>query len=362
MQKSVITEGSLRVGPLIGVFQVLRELEVDPAEIMADVGLDLSLFDDPENSIPFATMGRLLKVCAAQTHCAHFGLLMGQRAGLSSLGLIGLLAQHSPDVGSALRNLVFHLHLHDRGAVPNLSVEQGIAVLGYAIYQPGVEGSDQIYDGAIAITCNIMRALCGAAWVPDEVLFSHRRPSDIKSFRCFFQSRLRFDMEQTALVFPATWLDRPVAGADPNLCQTLQQQIAALENLSNGDWVSLLRRVLRNLLITHQSSLEQVARLFSMHRRTLNRRLEAQGATFQGLVAEVRYEIARQLLENTRMSMVQIAATLDYGDAAAFTRAFRRWSGTTPTAWRAQINPRDWIEPGMSINATPDEVRSLPGV
>ena len=119
--------------------------------------------------------------------------------------------RHSPDVGSALRNLVFHLHLHDRGAVPNLSVEQGIAVLGYAIYQPGVEGSDQIYDGAIAITCNIMRALCGAAWVPDEVLFSHRRPSDIKSFRCFFQSRLRFDMEQTALVFPATWLDRPVA-------------------------------------------------------------------------------------------------------------------------------------------------------
>ena len=58
---------------------------------------------------------------------------MGQRAGLSSLGLIGLLAQHSPDVGSALRNLVFHLHLHDRGAVPNLSVEQGIAVLGLSL-------------------------------------------------------------------------------------------------------------------------------------------------------------------------------------------------------------------------------------
>jgi AraC-like DNA-binding protein len=71
-----------------------------------------------------------------------------------------------------------------------------------------------------------------------------------------------------------------------------------------------------------------------MHGRTLNRRLKARGTTFQSLVDEVRYEIARQLLEHTHMSMSQIAATFDYTDASAFTRAFRRWSGTTPAAWR----------------------------
>ena len=71
-----------------------------------------------------------------------------------------------------------------------------------------------------------------------------------------------------------------------------------------------------------------------MHRRTLNRRLKAQNYTFHELVNEVRYEIARQLLEDTRMPMSQIAVTLDYSDASAFTRAFRRWSGTTPAAWR----------------------------
>jgi AraC-like DNA-binding protein len=81
-----------------------------------------------------------------------------------------------------------------------------------------------------------------------------------------------------------------------------------------------------------------VAQLFALPRRTLNRRLEEQGYTFQGLVNEVRYEIARQLLEDTRMSMGQIAAALDYGDASAFTRAFRRWSGQTPTAWRARLS------------------------
>jgi AraC-like DNA-binding protein len=99
--------------------------------------------------------------------------------------------------------------------------------------------------------------------------------------------------------------------------------------------------VLRSLLITRQSSLEQVAELFSMHRRTLNRRLEEQNHTFQKLVNEIRYEIARQLLENTRLSMGQIAAILDYSDASVFTRAFRRWSGTTPTAWQSQSGARD---------------------
>lgn len=335
-QKHPVNEGYLRVGPLIEVSQVLQGLGVNPAEIISHVGLDLSLFDDPENTIRFATVGRLLKVCAARTQCPHFGLLIGQRAGPASLGIVGQLSQHLPDVGSALRGLILRLHLHDRGAVPVLSVEHGMAMFCYAIFQQGVEGANQIYDGAIAIIFNILRALCGPTWLPTEVLFSHRRPSDIGPYRRFFQAPLRFDMEQTGLVFPATWLDHPLPGADPDLRRQLEQQIAALENLGSHDLVGQVRRVLRTLLITRRSSLEQVAQLFSMHCRTLNRRIQTQGTTFQALVDEVRYEIARQLFENTDMPVSQVTATLDYSDASAFTRAFRRWSGTTPAAWRVR--------------------------
>ncbi len=337
LQKIAVSEGALRVGPLISVPQVLRKLGADPAEIVAGVDLDLSLFDDPENTIPFATMGRLLKWCAACTRCPHFGLLIGQQGGASSLGLIGFLVQHSPDVGTALRNLILHLHLHDRGATPVLSVEQGVAVLSYLIYQQGVEGSSQIYDGAIAITFNILRALCGPAWVPTEVLFSHRPPAHPGPYRCFFRAPLRFDMEQTALVFPAQWLNHPVADVDPRLRQIIEQKIAEIEKLDSSDLVGQLRRILRILLMTRRSSLAQVASLFALHRRTVNRRLQAQGTTFQALVDEVRYEIARQLLENTHMSISQIAATLDYSDASAFTRAYRRWSGMAPVTWRARL-------------------------
>jgi len=339
LQKRPVSEGHLRVGPLIEIPQILWEQGIDPVETVSSVGLDLTLLENSENFISFAVMGRLLKTCAVRTQCPHFGLLIGQRSGLDCLGVIGDLSQHMPDVGSALRSLILHLHIHDRGAVPVLSTEQGLAVFGYLIYQQGVEGSSQIYDGAIAITFNILRALCGPTWRPTTVLFSHRRPDDTRPYRRFFQAPLRFDMEKTALVFPAEWLDRAVAGADPLLREEFEQQTAALEKLDHPDFISSLRRALRTLLITHRSSLGQVAQFFSMHRRTLNRRLEEQNYTFQGLVNEVRYEIARQLLENTRMSICQIATALDYSDTSAFTRAFRRWSGKTPTAWRSGSGP-----------------------
>ena len=72
-----------------------------------------------------------------------------------------------------------------------------------------------------------------------------------------------------------------------------------------------------------------------MHSRTLSRRLEAFGTSYQALLDEGRFEIARQMLADTELEVGQIAAALDYADASAFTRAFRRWSGTTPGQWRA---------------------------
>jgi AraC-like DNA-binding protein len=79
----------------------------------------------------------------------------------------------------------------------------------------------------------------------------------------------------------------------------------------------------------------EVAKLYNLSRRTLSRRLRAEGTTFEAVLAEVRYEVACQLLGHTDMVVRDVAETLDYADAAAFTRAFRRWSGTTPARWRA---------------------------
>ena len=332
---ALVMDGTLRIGPLIPLPRVLREIAVDPIDVMREAGIDPALFEDPENTISFATMGRLLSLCVARSGCPHFGLLVGRQGGISSLGIVGLLSQHLPDVRTALRNIILHLHLHDRGAVPTLEVQNETAMLGYAIYQKNVASTDQIYDGALAIAFNFMKTLCGPGWLPSEVRFCHAEPVDREPYRRFFKAPLRFDAEQTALLFPATWLDQAVHGADPQLRRILEAETQALKVLDDGDFVSQLRRVLQGLVVAGRPSVDQAALCLAIHRRTLNRRLNARGITFKQLLDETRFEIAQQLLRDTRMPVVDIAVALNYADTSAFTRAFRRWSGATPAAWRA---------------------------
>lgn len=98
-----------------------------------------------------------------------------------------------------------------------------------------------------------------------------------------------------------------------------------------------LRRVLRTELLRDNCSAAAVARFFSMHRRTMNRHLRMEGLAFRQVANEVRFELACELLANTDMTLGQIAAALKYSELSAFTRAFRRWSGQAPSAWRANL-------------------------
>jgi AraC-like DNA-binding protein len=329
------TEGTVRVAAAAAIPDVLRSLGADPAEVVAEAGLDLELFADPDNQLPYAALGRLLRLCVARTGCPHFALLVCRNGGLHSMGLVGLLMKYSPDVGSALRNLRLHLRLHVQGATTTLEVAGDTAMLGYAVYQPRMEAVDQITDGALAVQFNIMRELCGPDWKATEVLFAHRKPKDVGPFRRFFRAPLRFDAEQDALVFPAHWLERPVAGAYPELRRLLQRQVDALEASHRDDFPEQVRRVLRTALLTNHGGADNVASLFSIHSRTMHRRLAAYGIGFRDLVDEGRYGISTQMLEDPQIEVTQIAAALGYADASAFTRAFRRWSGATPTQWRA---------------------------
>jgi AraC-like DNA-binding protein len=327
-------DGHLRVGTAGGIPDVLRELGADPVAVLASVGLAPDLFEDPEHPVPFSTVGHLMGACVERTGCSHFGLLVGRRGGLASTGLVGLLLQLSPHVGFALQHLALYLHLHDRGGIVTLDVSDGMATLAYELCAPGVESTDQIADGAIAIGCNILRALCGSAWRPTEVRLAHRRPRDARPYQRFFRAPIAFDAEQNALRFPAALLDQPLPHADPRLRQLLLDEVERLDAQYGANLTAKVRRMLRAGLLAGRCSVDEVAGIFAMQRRTLSRRLRAEGTTFETLLADTRYEFARQLLENTDLPISKVAGALCYSDLAAFTRAFRRWSGHAPGEWR----------------------------
>ena len=322
-----------------------------PPRCWRQAGFDLSLFDDPNNPISFATRSRLIARCGELTGCRHFGLLVGAQGGLQSLGLVGLLAEYSPDVGTALRSLVRFFHHHLRGASIDVVVDGELAILDYTIYQPGTEATDQIGAGAMAGAVNIMRGLCGADWNPSEVMLAHRRPADVEPYRRIFRAPIRFDAEQNALIFPASWLSHRLAEREPAIRRLLKEKIDALEAQFRHEFPEQVRRVLRIALLTDRTSIEDISALFSMQPRTLNRRLNAFGLSFQDLVDEGRYEIARQALLDTDMNVSHVAALLDYADASSFVRAFQRWSGKTPSQWRNDQRGQEQRENGDQTTA-----------
>ncbi len=330
-------EATLRVGGALVIADVLRDFGIDPADVLREAGIAPRTFDDPDNLITYRARGRLMACAVTRAGCEHFGLLVGQRMNLQSLGLVGLLARNARDVGTALRSIVNHLHLHARGAVMALDVDHTLAMLTYAAYQPNVEGSSQTGSGAVAMMVNVMRTLCGPDFLPIEARFSCRAPADIRPFRSFFRVPLRFDVEHYALVFSSDWLGRRVQGSDPELERLLQKQINALEARPGAEFPEVVRSVLRSALLTGRGDLEQVAELFSMHSRTLSRRLAEFDTGFQQILDESRFEIARQMLEETELSVEQIAAAIGYTGASAFARAFRRWSNMAPAAWRSRM-------------------------
>ena len=134
---------------------------------------------------------------------------------------------------------------------------------------------------------------------------------------------------------PADWLERPLRTADPVRRPALEDLVIGLDNVASKDLRDEIRQLLCTRLARTRCSAASVARLLSIHRRTLNRRLKAEGTAFRTVADEIRYGIARQLLVDTDLPVVQISAALDFSEAAAFTRAFRRWSGAAPSTWRA---------------------------
>ena len=103
---------------------------------------------------------------------------------------------------------------------------------------------------------------------------------------------------------------------------------------SSMRFIDVVRGALHQMVLSGTASAQNVALLFGIHERTLRKRLTAERTSLQQLVSQTRYELAKQLLENTELPLSEIAAALRYADAAVFSRAFRSWSETSPREWR----------------------------
>jgi len=326
-----IRDWTQRVGGLTRLPALVRQCGADPAALIAAAGIEADAFDEPEGRVAYAALSRLLNEAAVRTQRPHFGLLAGAMQPPHELGLAAQLALNAPTVRNAIETFVVYQHLNSAGGLTFVLERGGQVDFGYAIYHPEVQATRVLYDTLLAASLNFMRALCGPAWVPSEVLIPYAQPDDVAPYRSLFKAPLRFDQEISALRFPARFMEQRVVGADP-IRFSAARRLA--ETTGPGELVQQVFRALRVLMLSGDHAGDEVASMLTMHRRTLNRRLKAEGTTFRHVLDQVRFDVARQLLSESRISLDDIAAALGYADVRPFMRTFRRWSGTPPGQWR----------------------------
>lgn len=325
----------IRAAGGIALLAFLRERGIDGDALVAEVGLPQEAFAHPDNVVPLIALGRLFARSAELAGVPDIGLAVGSRMTFDALGLVGYMMANAETVGAGLESLRQFLHVNNNAVVPYLLREDGVAVLGYEPFASAYAGSDQLMFGALAIVTNGLRALCGRAFGLRGVSFAYGSPANPRTFRRFFAAPVTFNDTRSAVTFDAAWLDCPIADADPTLRELIERQVRAMG--PPGDEPKAtdeIQRVIRTMLLAGAVSEEEAARAFGMSRRTLARRLQDAGSSFQEQLDHARAEAARFLLQDGGTSIADVAARLGYASTASFARAFARWEGTTPGRWR----------------------------
>lgn len=323
-----------RIGAVWYLPVVLLELGIGLGEMLEAAGVRPDIFDDRDNAITYPELGRLLQACEDRIRCEHVALLVCQRSRLADLGLPGQVALCSRTAGEALRRFADHFNLQSSASIIGVSTSGAFAHVVYANSEPGLTDTRHLQLGAITILFNTLQDLCGAGWSPAVVTFASRGPADPRPLQRFFRAPLRFDSEESALVFDRQWLDRPLEPVDRRTRREVAARVRARRRSILADFPATVRRILRREMLVGECTMEQVAARLTMHRRTLDRHLRRHGVQYGALLASVKKDVARQLLSETDMQVQQIAATLQYSSAANFATAFRRWTGDTPSAYR----------------------------
>lgn len=332
--EAVPSIGAARISVVWQLPKVMQEFGVDLGELLEAAGVRKDIFEDRENLIPYPAFGRLLLECEQRSNCEHIALLISQYTRLADLGLAGQIALCSEHAGEGLQRLVDHFNLHSSATTVSLITSGDFSRFVYAIAEHGMTSTRQLQLGAMVIAYNLLRDLFGTTWLPTLITVASRPLANPRPVQKFFHAPLRFDSNESAVVFETRWLDQQLPAVDPLVRQRVEDEARARRAEILSDLPATLRCILRKQLIIGDCSMDQIAAMLRIHRRTLDRHLQEHGIQYGELLESVKHDIACQLLRDTGLQVQQVAEALHFSSAANFATAFRRWAGMTPSQFR----------------------------
>jgi AraC-like DNA-binding protein len=323
-----------RVGPLVELPGLLRDLDVDVDAVFEGSGVSPGSLS-PDLRLPFPDLLDLLDRAARISGFPHIGLLLGLRFDLTSHhGLIGALMQTAPTLKQALVDFATWQPEYSSGAIVYLNRLGDEYELGHGTYAVSSPGTRVLSDLVVGVGSCMVRQLTGGSVGPIEAHFTHGAEEDGAIYGRLLRMPARFNQPRTGVILQAAAMGTAPPGSDPLERQRLLRIIEDAAWTTRPDFATKVSRAIRHHLHYDGPTLPAVAGELGLHPRTLRRRLHDEGQTFESLRDEVRFAVARELLELSGIPVAEVGAFLGFEAPGVFSRAYRRWSGTSPSNWR----------------------------
>jgi AraC-like DNA-binding protein len=331
--------GFTRASSLGPIAEVVDWQGASIARLLNDVDLPLALLDAPETLLPLREQFRLLERAARATGEAHFGARLGQQVRMRELSAFGRWVSEAATLAAAIERAHRGLNaMLQTSTVVELKRVGDRMTWSIEFLDPECDGryQNELLGASYMIDC--VRFFAGAGWAPDYVLTTAPRGDTKSELEEIFRAEVSTGHAVTTIAFDPALLAcggaRGVA-AGPAWAGDDEPPLP-----SDADAGSAIAAVMSLALTERAPRLEWVAAKLGLSPRSLQRKLQVAGSSYHALLEDVMRQRATRLVADTSTSIVEIALMLGYSDQAHFTRAFRRWTGHAPGAYRAQIGAR----------------------
>lgn len=250
----------------------------------------------------------------------------------------GYVARNSRTLRSSIQRSKRYTALSAAALDYDLHERAGIGTLSIRALDPATDRNFPHREFSVFAVLSIMRFLVDRCFQPAEITFRHRRSQGAEPIRRAAGCSVLWDMSQDSIRMTTQTLELRIPTFDPRQRDLLSRYgETLLERLPRPGTAfrSQVERLILEGFTDGAPSAEQIARCLGMSRRTLTRRLADDGLTYRQILDGVRLDVAHSYLRDTELSLAEISFQLGYADQAAFTTAYKRWTGRTPSVERA---------------------------
>lgn len=343
---------------ITAVLQFVAGAGGDPAKVRTAAGLRAGDLVDPDRRLNADHLAAIMESAAADLEEPAFGLRAGMGFDLEAFGVLSYAVLNASTVGIGAANLARFFGSVVEGASAQLRREGGEAVLAIAV--DGVDRSAIRHlqeCGGLVLTRMIGRLTGDASWRPDAVSLAHAAPTNFAGHVDYFGVTPSFCAHHNEIRFDASVLHQEVRDADRSSLPAVDGELHEVlrSDSEEESWISALRVQVASRLCDGHPRLSDVAPDFGLSTRSLQRRLGARGLSYRDLVQDARHSLAMRYLEESETDLTEIAFLLGYADLSAFSRAFHRWTETSPGSVRRSRRVGERSESRQRIAAGPHD-------